>query len=61
MKRLTERMDHHRTTRRDFLGMIGNTTVANGLVPFRGKWMLYYGGADRVIGVATCTNAERRE
>jgi len=28
--------------------------VANGLVPFRGKWMLYYGAADRVTGLATC-------
>jgi len=35
-------------------GFTGNTTVANGLVPFRGKWMLYYGAADRVIGLATC-------
>jgi len=35
-------------------GFTGNTTVANGLVTFRGKWMLYYGGADRVIGLATC-------
>ena len=28
--------------------------LANGLVPFQGKWMLYYGAADRVIGLATC-------
>ena len=34
------------------------TAKANGLVPFRGKWMLYYGAADRVIGLATC--GERR-
>lgn len=34
-------------------GMTGNTTVANALVPFKGKWWLYYGGADTVIGVAT--------
>jgi predicted GH43/DUF377 family glycosyl hydrolase len=34
-------------------GMTGYTTVANTLVPFRGKWFLYYGAADRVIGVAT--------
>jgi len=33
---------------------IGNTTVASWLVLFNGKWMLYYGGADRVIGLATC-------
>jgi len=35
-------------------GFVGNTTVANGMVPFKGKWMLYYGAADRVIGMATC-------
>jgi len=35
-------------------GMTGNTTVANGLVSFKGRWLLYYGGADTVIGLATC-------
>ena len=40
-------------------GFVGNTTVANGLVPFRGKWMLYYGAADRVIGLATCDERRR--
>jgi beta-1,2-mannosidase len=40
-------------------GFVANTTVANGLVPFRGEWMLYYGGADRVIGLATCGDEER--
>jgi len=35
-------------------GFVANTTVANGLVPFQGRWLLYYGGADRVIGLATC-------
>lgn len=41
-------------------GMTGNTTVANALVPFKGKWWLYYGGADTVIGVATSLkNTER--
>jgi beta-1,2-mannosidase len=39
-------------------GMTGDTTVANGLVPFKGAWMLYYGGADRVIGLATCGKVE---
>ncbi len=37
-------------------GFTGDTTVANALVPFKGKWWLYYGGADRVIGLATCAN-----
>ena len=36
-------------------GFCANTTVANTLVPFQGKWWLYYGGADRVIGLATFT------
>ena len=34
-------------------GFTGDTTVANTLVPFHGKWRLYYGGADRQIGLAT--------
>lgn len=37
-------------------GFTGDTTVANTLVPFKGKWWLYYGGADHVIGLATCAN-----
>ena len=39
-------------------GFVGRTTVANGLVYFKGQWLLYYGAADRVIGVATCTNED---
>ncbi|MCY3018501.1 MAG: alpha-galactosidase [Planctomycetota bacterium] len=39
-------------------GMTGNTTVANGLVPFKGQWLLYYGAADTVIGLATCPTAK---
>ena len=35
-------------------GFTGATTVANALVPFKGQWLLYYGGADHVIGLATC-------
>ena len=35
-------------------GMTGNTTVSNGLVYFKDTWLLYYGAADRVIGLATC-------
>jgi len=33
-------------------GMTGHTTVSNGLVPFKGRWLLYYGAADRCIGLA---------
>ena len=33
-------------------GFTGDTTVANTLVLFKGKWWLYYGGADRYIGLA---------
>ncbi len=33
--------------------MTNNTTVANTLVPFQGKWWLYYGGTGTLIGVAT--------
>jgi predicted GH43/DUF377 family glycosyl hydrolase len=35
-------------------GMTGDTTVANGMAPFKGKWMLYYGAADTYIGHASC-------
>jgi len=35
-------------------GFTGAAVVANGLVPFRGEWRLYYGGADHHIGLATC-------
>jgi len=35
-------------------GMTGYTTVCNALVPFKGKWFLYYGAADTYTGVATC-------
>ena len=37
-------------------GFTGHTTVSNGLVHFEGRWLLYYGAADRVIGLATCTS-----
>ena len=40
-------------------GMTGNTTVSNGLVYFKDKWRLYYGAADRVIGLATCAQEPR--
>lgn len=36
-------------------GFTDHTTVANTLVPFQGKWLLYYGGADRCIGLAVFT------
>jgi predicted GH43/DUF377 family glycosyl hydrolase len=39
-------------------GFTGHTTVANGLIPFPGRWLLYYGAADRVVGLAICTRAE---
>ena len=35
-------------------GFTGHTTVANGLVCFKGQWLLYCGAADRAIGLATC-------
>jgi len=41
-------------------GFTGRTTVANGLVYFKGKWLLYYGAADRVIGLATCAGQDQR-
>ena len=37
-------------------GFTEPATVANTLVPFKGRWLLYYGAADRCIGLATCAN-----
>jgi len=37
------------------VGFVPNTTVANTLVPFKGRWCLYYGGADRHVGLAVFT------
>jgi predicted GH43/DUF377 family glycosyl hydrolase len=36
-------------------GFVPNTTVANTLIPFKGRWLLYYGAADHVIGLAEFT------
>ena len=33
-------------------GFTEDTVVANTLVPFKGRWLLYYGAADRCIGLA---------
>ena len=33
---------------------VSGTTFAEGLVPFHGKWWVYYGSADSFVGVATC-------
>jgi len=36
-------------------GFTEPATVANTLVPFKGRWLLYYGAADRYIGLAVFT------
>ncbi len=36
-------------------GFTNGATVANTLVPFKGQWLLYYGAADRHIGLAVFT------
>ena len=38
----------------EFNGFIEVGFVSNALVPFNGEWMLYYGAADRRIGMARC-------
>ncbi|MCU0960792.1 MAG: serine hydrolase [Pirellulaceae bacterium] len=35
-------------------GFTDATTVANTLVPFQGRWFLYYGAGDRCVGLAVC-------
>ena len=34
-------------------GKVNNVVFATGFVFFKGKWLLYYGGADKSVGVAT--------
>jgi len=36
-------------------GKVNYVIFANGLIHFNGKWLLYYGGADKSIGVAEVT------
>lgn len=36
-------------------GQVNQVVFLEGMVPFRGKWFLYYGTADSKIGVATAT------
>lgn len=37
----------------EILGQVGNVVFLEALVPFRGKWFLYYGTADSKIAAAT--------
>jgi len=39
-------------------GFTSPAVVANGLVHFRREWLLYYGAADRRIGLAVCRPRE---
>ena len=34
-------------------GQVDNVLFSEGLVQFKGKWMLYYGQGDQYLGVAT--------
>jgi len=36
------------------IGLVNNVVFAEGLVRFQGKFFLYYGGADSVIGLTVC-------
>ncbi len=42
----------------ELFGKVNNVIFAEGLVKFKGKYFLYYGGADKCIGVATATQKE---
>ena len=37
------------------------TTFAEGLIPFRGRWWVYYGSADSFVGAATCGSIAAHE
>jgi len=53
--RMLKRMDKpfvHVVYDWEMSGFISNANVANGLVYFKGEWLLYYGAADRRIGLA---------
>ncbi|MCY2929395.1 MAG: endo-alpha-N-acetylgalactosaminidase family protein [Planctomycetota bacterium] len=40
-------------------GFPHDCVVANGMVPFKGQWLLYYGACDHVIGLAVCDHGGR--
>ena len=54
--RLIDRLDEpflHAEFDWELKGFCSPALVANGLVYFKGEWLLYYGGADRRIGLAS--------
>jgi predicted GH43/DUF377 family glycosyl hydrolase len=55
--RLLDRLDRpfvHAEFDWELRGFTPPAVVANGMVWFRGEWLLYYGAADRRIGLAVC-------
>ena len=42
----------------ELFGKVNNVIFAEGIVEFKNKYFLYYGGADRYVGVATSTQNE---
>lgn len=42
----------------ELFGKVNNVIFCNGLIKFNKKYFLYYGGADKCIGVATCKETE---
>lgn len=40
----------------EITGQVGNVCFLEGLIPFNGNWMLYYGTADSKIAVASAAN-----
>ncbi|MDP2362891.1 MAG: glycoside hydrolase family 130 protein [Ignavibacteria bacterium] len=42
----------------ELFGKVNNVIFAEGIVKFKNKYFLYYGGADKCIGVATTTQNE---
>ena len=59
--RLLQRQDRpflHAEHEWELHGFTPPAVVANGLVYFRGEWLLYYGAADRRIGLAVCRARE---
>jgi beta-1,2-mannosidase len=44
----------------EITGQVGNVCFLEGLVPFKGKWLLYYGTADSKIAVASYAPADQR-
>ena len=45
----------------ELFGKVNNVIFAEGLVKFKNKYFIYYGGADKCIGLATITQKDLKK